>query len=170
LRRRRGACLYTGRHTSGGVGIHLRGRRGEAQPFLRYRGMVSTSLLSIKSIKLISPGVLKRRFDMLKTRCETADAFPTSLTSTFPLIVSMPISPSRLRVSMRKSCSELPKVKAQADHYGKLWMYAGKVARDDGVECSHNRQFPAVFLREITECKKLYFNFNTSIKPRKRRC
>ena len=77
---------------------------GVAQPFLRYRGMVSTSLLSIKSIKLISPGVLKRRFDMLKTRCETADAFPTSLTSTFPLIVSMPISPSRLRVSMRKSC------------------------------------------------------------------
>jgi hypothetical protein len=66
--------------------------------------------------------------------------------------------------------SELPKVKAQADHYGKLWMYAGKVARDDGVECSHNRQFPAVFLREITECKKLYLNFNTSIKPRKRRC
>jgi len=57
----------------------------------------------MKSIKLISPGFLKCRFDMLKTRWETADAFPTPFTATFPLIVSMFISPSRSRVSMRKS-------------------------------------------------------------------
>jgi hypothetical protein len=66
--------------------------------------------------------------------------------------------------------SEFPKIKTQADHYGKLGMDAWKIARDDSVESTYNCQLPAVFLREITECKKFYFNLNTQIKPRKRRC
>jgi len=41
-------------------------------------------------------------------------------------------------------------------------MNAGKISRDDSVKCADNRQLAAVFLREITECKKLYFNINTS--------
>jgi len=62
------------------------------------------------------------------------------------------------RFNAKVVVSELPKVKAQAYHYGKLGMDAGKLPGDDCVECPHNRQFPVVLLRKVTECKKLYFN------------
>jgi len=44
--------------------------------------------------------------EMLKTRCDTAVAFPPPLTSIFPFIGSMCISLSRSRISMRKSWFE----------------------------------------------------------------
>jgi len=38
-------------------------------------------------------------------------------------------------------------------------MHAGKVPGNYRIEGSYNRELPAVFLREIAECKK--FDFNT---------
>jgi hypothetical protein len=38
-------------------------------------------------------------------------------------------------------------------------MYAGKIARDDRVEGSHNGQLAAVFLGKIAKGKKLDFHF-----------
>jgi len=53
---------------------------------------------------------------------------------------------------------KFPKVKTDADYNRELRVYAGKIARDDRVEGSHNGQLAAVFLGEITKCKKLNFH------------
>jgi hypothetical protein len=54
--------------------------------------------------------------------------------------------------------AEFPKIKTQADNNRKLGMNAGKVTGNNRIESADNRQFSAVFLGEITECKKFYFN------------
>jgi len=66
------------------------------------------------------------------------------------------------RFDSKVVAAEFPKIKTQANHYRKLWMYAGEISRDDSVKSADNRQLAAVFLREITKCKKFYFNFDAS--------
>jgi len=48
--------------------------------------------------------------------------------------------------------TELPKIKAQADHNRKLRVNARKITRNYCVKCPNNSQLAAVFLREIAEC------------------
>jgi hypothetical protein len=66
------------------------------------------------------------------------------------------------RLNPEIMASEFPKVKTQADNDRQLRMDARKIARDDCVERTDNRQLPAVFLCEIAKCKKFYFNGITS--------
>ena len=54
---------------------------------------------------------------------------------------------------------KFPKVKAKPDYDRKLGVHARKVPGNYRIEGSYNRELPAVFLREIAECKK--FDFNT---------
>jgi hypothetical protein len=68
------------------------------------------------------------------------------------------------RFNTETVAAEFPKIKAQADHNGKLGMDAGKIPGNDCVESSDNCQFSAVFLGKITKCKKLDFNNITSCK------
>jgi len=53
---------------------------------------------------------------------------------------------------------KFPKIKTQADHYGKLRMDARKIMRNDRVKSPDNCQLSAVFLSKIAKCKKFYFN------------
>jgi len=56
---------------------------------------------------------------------------------------------------------KFPKIKTYADYYRKLGMDAGKIARDDRVEGSHNSQLAAVFLGKIAKGKKFDFHFGS---------
>jgi len=73
------------------------------------------------------------------------------------LYVHLPLKIARLYAEI--VVAEFPKIKAQANHYRKLRVYAWKITRNDSVKSAYYRQLPVVFLREITKCKKFYFNF-----------
>ena len=57
------------------------------------------------------------------------------------------------RLYAKSVASEFQKVKAKTDHHRKLRMDTRKIFGNYRVKSSHNGQFPAVFLREIAECK-----------------
>ena len=54
--------------------------------------------------------------------------------------------------------SEFPKIKTYSYYHRKLRMNTRKVSGYNCIEGSDYRELPAIFLREIAECKKFYFN------------